>query len=119
MNPSDPRWKAAADPGPDPLTYKALLGEFKLGYKSGENEVENTDVAPESAAMNLEAGDVIAGAEEVIDLMKRVVTTAKSGAVGVQAERFVAKLSSGLSKVVYNLGKVHGYRDAGRLRYWN
>lgn len=116
MRPNDPRWKAASDPGPDPLTYRALLGEYKIGYKSGTHEIETSNVAPESAAMNLEMGDVMIGADEVITLMKRVIASANRGAVTVQPERFVAKLCSSIGKVVYSLGKCQGYRDAGKLR---
>jgi hypothetical protein len=113
MRSSDSRWKVAADQGSNLPIYKALLNEYSLGYKSGEDEVDNSQVAAESAAMNLEVGDVVAGAEEVIDIMKRIITAAKRSSVVLQKERFLTKLSSSLSKVVYNLGKAQGYRDAG------
>lgn len=110
------KWKLTSDPGPDPLTYKALLSEYRSGSKQAAEEVENTQVSPESAAMNLEVGDVKLGAEEVIDLMKRLIVAGQRGSVRVNPERLFAKLSAGLSRVAYNLGKIEGYREAGRLR---
>ena len=114
MHPDDPRWKAAYDPGPDPHTYKALLSEFKMGYQRSQDEASAGSFAPASAAMNLETGDLVVGAEEVMILMKRIVQAAQGPGVSVQPERLVAKLSSGLSKMIYNLGRVQGYRDASR-----
>lgn len=116
MNLNDPRWKAAAEVAPDPIMLRALLSEYQQGVKAGHTEVETTQVAPESAAMNLEMSDVVVAAEDVIALMKRIVQAANRSAVHIQPARFSAKLSSQLSRLVYNLGKCAGYREAGRLR---
>lgn len=114
MHPNDPRWKAAAyDPGPDPLTLRAMLSEFEMGHRRSMEEPQG-GMSPASAAMDLEMDDVVAGAEEVIELLKRVVRHAQGPGVRVQPQRFVAKLSAGLSKMLYNLGRVQGYRDSIR-----
>lgn len=112
MDANDPRWKAASDPGPDPLTYKAMLSEFQTGYRSAQEEASGLGYHPSVAADGLEQSDVIPGAEEVIELLKRVVLMAKGNrGVMVKPERLVGKLSSGLSRVMYNLGKCQGYRE--------
>jgi hypothetical protein len=114
MHRNDARWKAAYDPGPDPMTYKAMLSEFQMGHKRSMDEPRG-QVAPESSAMNLETSDVVEGAEEAIDLLKQVVRHAQqSNGVRINPQRFVAKLSAGLSKMLYNLGRVQGYRDSAR-----
>ncbi|MEN6535473.1 MAG: hypothetical protein ABFD89_17550 [Bryobacteraceae bacterium] len=112
MNANDPRWKVSSDPGPDPLTYKAMLSEFQTGYRSAQEEAGGLGYHPSLAADGLEQSDVIPGAEEVIELLKRVVLTAKgSRGVIVKPERLAGKLSAGLSRVMYNLGKCQGYRE--------
>lgn len=116
MKPNDPRWKVAAEVAPDPLTLRAFLSEYEQGVKAGTAEVDTTQVAPESAAMNLEMSDVVPAAEEVIALMKRVIQAASRSSVRVDPTRFSSKLSANLSRLVYNLGRCAGYREAGRLR---
>jgi hypothetical protein len=49
-------------------------------------------------------------AEEAIFLLKRVAAAAKAGHVRVQPQRFCASLSASLSTMIYNLGKIEGYR---------
>lgn len=96
------------------MTYKAMLSEFQMGHKRSMDEPRG-QVAPESSAMNLETSDVVEGAEEAIDLLKQVVRHAQqSNGVRINPQRFVAKLSAGLSKMLYNLGRVQGYRDSAR-----
>lgn len=106
-------WKVQADDGPDPIIYKALLSDYHLGYKAAQDEVSrNPEIAVHSAIMNLEAGEITSGAKDVVQLMTRIIQTGRRGGIATTPERLSSRLSEGLSKVVYNLGKCAGYRDS-------
>lgn len=111
----DPRWKAAEAQlsAPDPLAYKAFFTEFKQGEKRAKEDLAlgedfGNREHPESIATDLNS-TVEMAAEEAITLLKRVASTAKSGTVRVQPQRFCASLSASLSTMIYSLGKIEGY----------
>lgn len=116
----DPRWKSAEasvksadyDPGPDPHSLKAFTSEIQMGIKRAMEEATSNPNMAWQSGMDADAL-VVMGAEEVIDLLKRTVLAAKSsgGARIATPQRYAAKLSGSLSKMLYNLGRSEGYKS--------
>lgn len=107
-NPLD--WKAKeADTAiaPDPLTFRAFLSEMEKGMQTAEDEYAQN---PNPMLDQFPAGEAQAAASEIIVLMKRLQQHGYN--VRTNPRRFAAKLSGLCSQLVYNLGKIEGYKKA-------
>ena len=107
------RWKSAYyDPGPDPHSFKAFWTEMQMGARSARDEVGRGAI-PAVTLQGVAADEVADAAQEIIASLKRITAIAEQGGVArVRARRFCTGMSSSLSKLMYNLGRVEGYDES-------
>lgn len=97
-----------APTSPDPLTYRALLGEMKIGFNAAKSDVES-GVNPHVASANMDV-TVANDAEELIKFLKRIETTARSSSIRVNRRRYLSTVSTLVGNLTHHLGMIEGYR---------
>lgn len=119
------RWKVAAGPkeaavsvyGPDPITSKAFMSEFRQGIKAGAELADKTTSEADPVGVHgyiAEVDDTVTlAAEDLMVLSKRIHNAAAAGrgSFGINEKLFIPKLSGILSALIYNAGKLRGLKQ--------